>query len=258
VVIDEYQYTMDLPYSPTAGESSEPVTGDQWSWTLGAQQFNWFKQTLENSNALYKFVFSHHMLGGTPEGGPYADPGYVRGGAGAAPYFEWGGKNADGTEGFAAHRDPGDFGTVPIHQFMVANGVSAYFHGHDHQFVYEILDGIVYQEVPSPSMNPQAGFSGIYDENDDFTIEILPNAGHLRVTVNPEETTVEYVRSNQTGVSYTYYIEPNPTAITLAELTATSGAGMDGLFIVASLTVVGSITLLFFLSRRLQYEKEER
>ncbi len=37
VVIDEYQYTMNLPYAPScAGEGSDDsVTGDQWSWTLG-------------------------------------------------------------------------------------------------------------------------------------------------------------------------------------------------------------------------------
>ena len=61
VVIDPFQYTMNLPYTPAAGEGSDdPVTGDQWSWTLGKQQYDWLKQTLENSQAKYKFVFSHH------------------------------------------------------------------------------------------------------------------------------------------------------------------------------------------------------
>ena len=65
VVIDEFQYTMNLPYTPAAGEGSDDaVTGDQWSWTLGQQQFNWFKQIIQNSTARYKFVFSHNMLGG--------------------------------------------------------------------------------------------------------------------------------------------------------------------------------------------------
>ena len=74
------------------------------------------------------------------------DAGYVRGGAEAAAYFEWGGENADGSWGFDTQR-PG-WGGVPIHQLMVENGVSAYFHGHDHQYVYETRDGIVYQESP--------------------------------------------------------------------------------------------------------------
>jgi hypothetical protein len=211
IVLDVYQYTMNLPYAPTAGEGSDDsVTGNQWSWTLGPQQFNWFKQTLENSNAKYKFVFSHHVTGGITRSISGVGAGYVRGGAEAAKYFEWGGYNADGSWGFDTQR-PG-WGGVPIHQLMVANGVSAYFHGHDHQFVYETRDGIVYQEMPSPSLS--SGFGGIYTEGDygDYqTIAMLPNSGHLRVTVAPEQATVEYVRSNQTGVSYTYTILPNQT-----------------------------------------------
>jgi uncharacterized repeat protein (TIGR02543 family) len=228
VVIDPFQYTMDLSYSPTAGEGSDDsVTGDQWSWTLGAQQFNWFKQTIENSDAKYKFVFSHNVLGGITRAVAGAGAGYVRGGAEAAAYFEWGGENADGTPGFAAHRDAADFGITPIHQLMVENGVSAYFHGHDHQYVYETRDGIVYQEVPSPSMTG-SGFSGIYTVGnyaDYQTIAMYPNSGHLRVTVTPEQATVDYVRSNTTGVSYSYTILPNSSSTTYELTMAVDPAG---------------------------------
>ena len=90
---------------------------------------------------------------------------------------------------------------------MVANGVSAYFHGHDHQYVYEKTDdGIVYQEVPSFSMT---GFNGIYSEGDHDTfntVRILPSPGHLRVTVTPTQATVDYISSSSTSgtVNYTY------------------------------------------------------
>ena len=48
-----------------AGEGTDdPPNGDQWSWTLGQQQYDWLTQTLENSHAKYKFVFSHQMVGG--------------------------------------------------------------------------------------------------------------------------------------------------------------------------------------------------
>ena len=113
--MDPFLYTMNLPYTPRGSEGTDDsVTGDQWNWTLGAQQFNWFRQTLENSNARFKFVFSHHMLGGIPKYRYGVGPGYVRGGAGAAPYFEWGGKNADGTAGICCDRNPAEFGTVPF------------------------------------------------------------------------------------------------------------------------------------------------
>ena len=216
IVIDEFQYTMNLPYAPgTAGEGTDdPQTGDQWSWTLGAQQYQWLKATLQNNSTVkYKFIFSHQMLGGIPRSIVGVGAGYVRGGAEAAAYFEWGGENADGTAGFAAHRNAADFGTEPIHQLMVDYGVSAYFHGHDHQYVYETRDGIVYQEVPSPSLSG-SGFSGIYTAGDHGTyntIKILPNSGHLLVTITTDHATVDYVSSTSTTgtVNYSYNITAN-------------------------------------------------
>jgi hypothetical protein len=231
VVIDPFQYTMQLSYNPAAGEGSDdPVTGDQWSWTLGAQQFQWFKETLENSDAKYKFVFSHNMLGGITRPISGVGAGYVRGGAEAAAYFEWGGANADGTPGFADHRDAGDFGTTPIHQLMLENGVSAYFHGHDHQYVYEMRDSIVYQEVPSPGMGV-SGFSGIYSVGDHGsydTIAILPNSGHLRISITPSQATVDYISSSSTTgtVNYSYTIAPNtsePKNILTTSVSPSSG-----------------------------------
>ena len=220
VVLDPFQYTMIKPYGNVAGSgesNNEPVSGDQWNWTLGQDQYNWFKRTLENSNAKYKFVFSHHVVGGeitvsNPQAGP---PTYVRGGAMATSYFEWGGNNTNGTWGFNTNR-PG--WPTPIHQLMISNGVTAFFHGHDHQFVCEKRDGIIYQLVPAAGMTG-SGFD-LYDNspyvqtNPPYGSGNLPNAGHLRVTVSPDKTTVEYVRSAVSGdtgptnreVSYSYTI----------------------------------------------------
>ena len=226
VVIDPFQYTMNLPYDPVAGEGTDDTkTGDQWSWTLGAQQFNWLKATLQNSNAKYKFVFSHQMLGGITNG-PIAgaDAGYVRGGAEAAGNFEWGGNNADGTPGFSSHRNAADFGTKPIHQLMVENGVSAYFHGHDHQFVYEKRDGIVYQLVPSPCMGSGTGFN-LYTQSPYVqTGGNLPNSGYLRITISPSQAMVDYVKTDNGSVAYSYTINPNKSTGTNYTITATTGA----------------------------------
>ena len=41
---------------------------DWWGLTLGEAQYHWFKRTLEQSKARYKFVFAHHVLG-TGRGG---------------------------------------------------------------------------------------------------------------------------------------------------------------------------------------------
>jgi len=201
VVIDPYQYTMSNPYGARAREGADdPATGDRWNWSLGLQQFKWLKKTRENSNARYKFILAHHMLGGTQN--------YVRGGAVPAHMFEWGGYNADGTTWGFDERRPG-FGNVPIHQLMIDNGVSAFFHGHDHQYAYEVRDGIVYQSVPRPSTGLDFN---IYNVNNPYTKHVLGNPGYLRVNVSPEKTTVEYVRSNIVEISHSYTILPSITA----------------------------------------------
>jgi hypothetical protein len=108
VVIDPYWYTT---VSNRAG----------WGWTLGTIQYNWFKNTIQNSTAKFKFVFCHQLVGGNGND--------ARGGTEYVDYFEMGGKNADSTWGFATKR-PG--WAEPIHSLLVNNNASIYFHGHDH------------------------------------------------------------------------------------------------------------------------------
>jgi hypothetical protein len=216
IVFDPFQYTMENPYGNFAGEGNDdPASGDRWNWTLGQQQFNWLKSTLENSNAKFKFMFAHHMLGGTQN--------YVRGGAEPAHQFEWGGYNADGvTWGWTSKR-PG-WGDDPIHQLMINNHVSAFFHGHDHQYAYELRDGIVYQSLPAPSMSGN-GFN-LYDEADPYTEVVLPNSGHLRVTITETEATVDYINSSlgvsngQISDSYTIVGNDNPLPVSLSFFSA--------------------------------------
>ena len=63
---------------------------------------------------------------------------------------------------------------------MIDNNVSAFFHGHDHQYGYELRDGIVYQEVPS------AGFAGsgfnFYTTGSGYCIKASNSPGHLGTT----------------------------------------------------------------------------
>jgi predicted phosphodiesterase len=195
VVLDPFWFTRDRK-----GD-------DNWGMTLGEAQYHWLTKTLETSKAPFKFIFIHHLVGGLGRD--------VRGGVTPAPYMEWGGKNADGTDGFAQHR-PG--WEMPIHPLLVKHGVSIVFHGHDHLFAKEELNGIIYQEVPQPS-HPNGGTRSAGEYG--YTGVILGSSGHLRVTVDTKETVVEYVRAGVPGitkdnvangsVAHRYSITPRPT-----------------------------------------------
>ena len=149
---------------------------DLWGVTLGETQYRWLTKTLTISKARWKFVFSHHVLG------------TGRGGIECAPLFEWGGKDKRGDDEFAQRR-PG--WPLPIHQLMAKSRVTIFFQGHDHLFAKQELDGVIYQSCPNPAdsnyqaFNREAYQSGV----------VLPNAGHLKVTVSPTRVAVDYVRS---------------------------------------------------------------
>jgi len=76
--------------------------------------------------------------------------------------------------------------------------VNIVFHGHDHLFVKEELDGIIYQEVPQPG-HPSGGTRSA--EEYGYTGVILGSSGHLRVSVDPKQAVVEYVRATVPGVT---------------------------------------------------------
>jgi hypothetical protein len=175
VVLDPFWYTTTKP-----GHS-----GDNWDWTLGYEQYSWFKQTLEESDAKFKFVFCHHLVGG----GPLTNEG--RGGIEAAKYYEWGGLNENGTWGFDENRPNWD---RPIHQLMVDSNVTIFFHGHDHFFAKQELDGIIYQETPRPSI-ASYNIPANVTEYGYVGGEMLGSSGHLRITVSADAVTVDYIRA---------------------------------------------------------------
>ncbi len=201
VALDPFAYTTRKPTRATDEEL--------WRWTLGEDQYRWLRRTLEASTARFTLVFSHHLLGGvTPE---------ARGGAAFARHFEWGGRNLDGSWGFDAQR-PG-WGK-PVHQLLVDSNVKAWFHGHDHVYAAEELDGVVYQEVPQPSLGQYGavGPAAEYGYLGSPGVDIFASSGHLRVSVAPDQLRVEYVLSvapgDETGsrrngaVVHSYVIRP--------------------------------------------------
>jgi phosphodiesterase/alkaline phosphatase D-like protein len=182
VVIDPYWHSPQTVDNQFGVDRDQKKNRDLWNVTLGDAQYAWFKQTLETSTAKYKFVFTHHVLG------------TGRGGIEEANSFEWG-----DSANLAAHRPGWD---KTIHQLMVDNGVTIFFQGHDHIFVKQELDGVIYQTLPEPA-NPNYS----WENADAFTSgDKFPNSGYVRVTVAPDGVTVDYIR--------TYLDRPDEIAFT--------------------------------------------
>ena len=197
---------MDVYRPDTVNEKPQ-----SWDWTIGEQQYNWFRQTVETSTAKYKFVFAHHVRG------------QGRGAAKMVKQFEWGGYANDGTTwGFTANR-PG--WEKPIHQLMVDNGVNVFFQGHDHLFAQETVDGLIYQEAPMPSDSTY--MIGMLANADAYVSNQLNGTGYLLVTVAQETSKVEYIRSylprdtNATqinhGAAFSYTVSPRSTDVNYAK-----------------------------------------
>jgi predicted phosphodiesterase len=175
IVLDPYRYTVSKRRGGSGQESN-------WYWTLGEAQYQWLKAELEKP-AKYRFIFIHHLVGGAVQN--------QRGGIEVANLWEWGGRNMQGEYEFDKYRP--SWGK-PIHQLLVDSGVSVVFHGHDHLFVKQDLDGIVYQEVPQPSRS-RAGNTRTASEYGYIAGEIQPSSGYVRVRVDADAARVDYVRT---------------------------------------------------------------
>ena len=181
--------------------------GDNWSRTLGREQYLWLQRTLKTSRSKFTFVFTHNLVGGETREG--------RGGAEAAAFFEWGGRDLDGRDSFAKNRP--DW-AAPIHQLLIErHGGVVVFHGHDHLYAQQEKDGIIYQLVPQPG---HSRFDNIRsaEEYGYKSGVIQGTSGMLRISVSPEKAVVEYVRaypdsaeneSRHTGaVTHRYTVAP--------------------------------------------------
>ena len=188
VTLDPYWHS---PVPVDNGVPGVNKTSDTWLNTIGDAQYTWFKQTLEGSQARYKFVFAHHVLG------------TGRGGAAIAGTYEWGGYAADGkTWAFDSKRPTW---ARPMHQLMNDNHVTIFFFGHDHCFAREKVDGVVYQSVANPADDTYSAFNSdayapasipfpgaVYDAS--YGV-VQANSGFLNVTVSPQNVTVDYIRA---------------------------------------------------------------
>lgn len=179
VVLDPFWYT------PRSGMNNP------WERTLGKAQYEWLTNTLKNSVKPFRFVFIHNLVGGVDI------KGKARGGAEVAGLYEWGGKNPDGTDGFASNRPSWE---MPLHQLFVKYRVTAVFHGHDHIFAKQDLDGIVYQSLSQPGARERGNTRN--GEEYGYVSGVIANApGYMRVTVEPAIVKCEFVETNRREVA---------------------------------------------------------
>jgi len=201
--------------------STAQASTDGWNLTLGERQYRWLASTLAASKATWKFVFLHNLVGGLD--------GQMRGGVEAAPFFEWGGRDADGTYAFDTRR-PG-WG-LPVHSLLLQHKVTAVFHGHDHLYAKQSLDGIVYQLVPQPSARNSFSGPNLAIAYRYQTGTILSSSGHLRVTVGPGGVRSEYVRSwtpaNENATRRNAQVDDTWTVGTPPATDAASPLGLGG------------------------------
>lgn len=200
------------------GSTTSAKPGD-WDWTLGERQYQWFRDVLQSSTAKYRFVFAHHVSG---EG---------RGGIEQATLFEWGGYDKKGKWGFTDHRPGWD---ATIHQLMVRHGVNIFFQGHDHLFAQEVLDGVIYQEVPMPSDSTYE--IGMLANADAYVSNQVRGTGYLRVSVHDDSALVEFVRSwlpkdtsaaqRNSETAFSYAVAPR-TVSAARQLGAVSGLRLE-------------------------------
>ncbi|MCH7720350.1 MAG: metallophosphoesterase [Planctomycetes bacterium] len=173
VVLDVHRYT-----NPGGGT---PSTVDQW--TLGAAQMRWLDKVLTTSPARWKFVITHHLVGGWEwnlrgdrKGGGYL---YGRGGAKYARIGE----------------------QARITDLMKRTGAQCVFYGHDHIFAHQKAEGIHFVCCGRPTyLNPQWWSTPAWKEAYGNTAKRNPNdfhaaIGYTRLTVSPQAVHVEYIRT---------------------------------------------------------------
>ena len=173
VVLDVHRYTrVGL---------TEPDSPDQW--TLGTVQLDWLERTLRDSQASWKFVFGHHVVGGWEYdlSGQIKDTDYVYG-RGGARYARVGEQSR-------------------ITDLMQRHGAQVFFYGHDHIFAHQSAEGIDFvccgrptylksKWWDTPGWREAYGGAGSADAPPYYGA-----IGFTRLRVSSDEIRVEYVNT---------------------------------------------------------------
>ena len=173
VVLDVHRYT-------NVGGGT-PKSVDEW--TLGTAQLRWLEGVLESSDARWKIIIAHHLVGGSEWDlrGRSRQTDYVYGRGGAR--YAWVGEQRR------------------ISALMKRTGARLFLYGHDHVFAHQQTEGLHFvccgrPTFLQPSWWDGPGWREAYGDAaargpHDFYAAI----GYTRLTVSPKQVRVEYVRS---------------------------------------------------------------
>ncbi len=185
IILDSYRYN-----------TIAPVTGDDW--VLGQEQMNWLETTLSNSDKKWKFIFTHHILGGYD---PDTGHGYNYGDGGGN--YSWKGDQAN------------------INHLMEQYNAQIFFYGHVHRFVHDWANWSDFGRENYVNYVTSGGGSwkGDFECGSGKREEIYQagdcNRGYTKVDVTPYNTTFSFINWSNNAVLYSYTINNTAPYVSL-------------------------------------------
>jgi PGF-pre-PGF domain-containing protein len=181
VILDSYRYT-----------TSAPTNGEEWS--LGNEQMDWLNATLRNSDKKWKFVFTHHILGGADKN--TSNYNYGDGGGN----WSWTGDQQN------------------INHLMEEYNAQFFFYGHVHMFAHDWSNwsdfnrtdyvNYVLTSVSGGQSVCAATRIGFYDNE-------ICEKGYTRVEVSPYNVTFSFINYSNGFVLYNYTLNNTEPSIDL-------------------------------------------
>lgn len=172
VVLDVHRYTRMGQDPPTRVED----------WTLGPDQFAWFESVLTSSPARWKFVMTHHLVGGY---------NYNSTGNGGLRGYRYG-------RGGAKYACVGE--QAVITELMKRTGAQFFLYGHDHVFAHQQAHGVNFVCCGRPTWlstswwgNP--GWREAYGDVETQPRGFYAAIGYVRLDISPTEVRLQYVCS---------------------------------------------------------------